>query len=92
MVGLLVPNVFRHIGDLRLADRKRAVTTLPIEFTIFGESPFYPQRAVAFNIANKIADIDCFAHRDQKVAVIRRAVTDDKFRFVVLDDAVNLSI
>ena len=89
MMLFLFRDVFHYTRHLRFADGKRAVALLPIKqaFVLL-----HPNGAVAFDVADKIADIYRFTNRDQKVAMICRAVTDDKFRFIVLDDAVNVRI
>jgi hypothetical protein len=62
---------------------------LPVERSVV---LLHPNRTVAFDIANEVTDVDLFAHRDQKMAVVRRTVADDEFRFVILDDPVNVCV
>ena len=89
MVFLLFCDVFHHTRHLRFAYGKGSVAFLPIKrvFVLL-----HPNRTVSFDIADEIANVDRFAHRDQEMAVIGRAVPDDEFRFVVLDNAVNVRI
>jgi hypothetical protein len=87
VVLFLVPDVIHHIIDLRLPDRKRAITFLPIEIAAM---LFHPNGTVALDIADEIADVDRFAERDQQMNVIRSSVGDDQFRFVVMNDSVDV--
>lgn len=83
MVFLLAGDILADTFYLRLADRKRSVTALPVE--TFYAVLLHPLRAITFDVADKLADVHS-ANGDQKVYVIRDPARDDHPSFVVLNN------
>lgn len=66
---LLVADVARHGGNLRLANRKRTITTLPIELCKPSILPLDPNRTAPFNVADQFAYVDT-SYRDQQMNMV----------------------
>ncbi len=67
-------NIIAHTFDLRLADRERTVSALPIK--IRDAVVLHPFRTLALDIADENREIGT-AKRDQYVNVIPRSARDD---------------
>jgi hypothetical protein len=87
----LALNVRRNGRDVRLADRKRAVPTLPIELCELRTLFFHPNGTVAFDITDQLANVDS-SHRYKKMDMIRDAARDDHPAAVVRDDPANVAV
>ena len=89
MVLLLRSNIPTHFFYLRLTDRERTVTSLPIE--CIHSVLLHPSGTIAFDIADHFADVDP-PDRNKKMYMIGDASGDDHPALVVLDDAGNVGV
>ena len=70
MVFLLAHDVFLHLFDIRLADRKSCVSTLPMKVFILCAFRLHPLRTPLFDFFNDLFEGVILGQRKQSVNVV----------------------
>jgi hypothetical protein len=70
----LAPNILPHIFNGRLADRKRTITTLPVELSEARALPTQPVIGTLLEFSNDFAERDGAPQENERVGMIRLGI------------------